>query len=118
MLSDDFDEMEQQALRIASWGDNVNVKIPVTTTNGEPTGILIRRLANEGVKLNVTALLTLGQVRAVTEYLDGGPASIVSVFAGRIADTGHDPIPIMSAALELVRSFDNIELLWAAPARS
>jgi transaldolase len=115
VFSDDFDEMERQAVKIAGWGDNVNVKIPVTNTAGESSAKLIRRLAADGVKLNVTALMTLGQVRTVAECLEGGPSAIVSVFAGRIADTGRDPVPLMSAALELVRDYPNIELLWASP---
>jgi transaldolase len=115
VFSDDFDEMERQAIKIAGWGDNVNVKIPVTNTAGESTAKLIRRLAADGVKLNVTALMTLAQVRMVAECLEGGPSAIVSVFAGRIADTGRDPVPLMSAALELVRDYPNIELLWASP---
>jgi transaldolase len=115
VFSDDFDEMERQAVKIAGWGDNVNVKIPVTNTAGESSAKLIRRLAADGVKLNVTALMTLGQVHTVAECLEGGPSAIVSVFAGRIADTGRDPVPLMSAALELVRDYPNIELLWASP---
>jgi transaldolase len=115
VFSDDFDEMERQAVKIAGWGGNVNVKIPVTNTAGESSAKLIRRLAADGVKLNVTALMTLGQVRTVAECLEGGPSAIVSVFAGRIADTGRDPVPLMSAALELVREYPNIELLWASP---
>jgi transaldolase len=115
VFSDDFDEMERQAIKIAGWGDNVNVKIPVTNTAGESTAKLIRRLAADGVKLNVTALMTLAQVRTVADCLEGGPSAIVSVFAGRIADTGRDPVPLMSAALELVRDYPNIELLWASP---
>src|ERR1700730_17421484 len=109
VFSDEFDEMERQALRIASWADNVNVKIPVTNTDGESSVKLIRRLAGDGIKLNVTALMTLSQVRIVAESLEDGPESIVSVFAGRIADTGRDPIPMMAAALELVRPFPNVE---------
>jgi transaldolase len=115
VFSDDFDEMERQAVKIAGWGDNVNVKIPVTNTAGESSAKLIRRLAADGVKLNVTALMTLGQVRTVADCLEGGPSAIVSVFAGRVADTGRDPVPLMSAALELVRDYPNIELLWASP---
>jgi transaldolase len=115
VFSDDFEEMERQALRIASWGSNVYVKIPVTTTRGESSAKLIRRLASDGIPLNVTALMTLAQVRAVSECLEGGAEAIVSVFAGRIADTGRDPVPVMAAALELVRPFSNVELLWASP---
>jgi transaldolase len=115
VFSDEFDDMERQAIRISSWADNVNVKIPVTNTTGESSAKLIRRLAADGVRLNVTALMTLAQVRAVTECLENGPPSIVSVFAGRIADTGYDPVPLMAAARELVSPYGNIELLWASP---
>jgi len=107
--------MERQAMRIASWGDNVLVKIPVTDTAGEPSNKVVRRLAAEGVKLNVTAIMTLSQVRSVGECLENGPASVVSVFAGRIADTGRDPLPLMAGALEILRPFPNVELLWASP---
>jgi transaldolase len=115
VFSDDFDEMERQANEIASWAENVNVKIPVTNTRGESSGKLIQRLSNDGVRLNITALMTLSQVRAVAEHLEGGAPSIVSVFAGRVADTGRDPVPLMSAAKELLRPYDHIELLWASP---
>src|SRR5436853_3038875 len=95
VFADDFSEMQRQALEIASWGPNVNVKIPVTNTRGEFAGALIERLAKRGVKLNVTALLTLDQVERVTERLSAATPAIISVFAGRIADTGVDPVPIM-----------------------
>src|SRR5204863_6033004 len=96
----------RQALEIATWGDNVNVKIPVTNTRSEPSTELIRALAAAGVKLNVTAICTLEQVRDVAQALAGGPPSIVSVFAGRIADTGRDPIPLMREALAICRRSD------------
>jgi transaldolase len=115
VFADDFDEMEQQALEIASWADNVYVKIPVTNTKGEPSDKLLRRLSQAGVKLNVTALMTLDQVRWVGDCLAGGPSSYVSVFAGRIADTGRDPVPMMAAAVELLRPYPHIELIWASP---
>lgn len=115
VFADDFAEMEQQALEIASWGENVYVKVPVTNTKGKSTDSLVRQLAAAGVKLNVTALMTLNQVRRVSECLAGGPPSNVSVFAGRIADTGRDPMPIMAAAVELLRPYRNIELIWASP---
>jgi transaldolase len=115
VFSDEFAEMEAQARRIASWGENVYVKIPVTTTQGESAIPLVRALARAGVKQNVTALMTLGQVRDVTEALGPGPPSCVSVFAGRIADTGRDPIPMMAAAVELLRPYPQIELIWASP---
>lgn len=115
VFSDEQDEMERQARTIASWGENVYVKIPVTTTTGESTAKLTARLTSAGIKLNITAILSLGQVRASVEALEGTTAGIVSVFAGRIADTGRDPIPIMAAALELVSLDPSIELLWASP---
>jgi len=115
VLSDEFDEMERQALEISSWGENVYVKIPVTNTRREPSYDLLRRLARAGVKVNVTALMTLDQVRDVSVALVGGPPSCVSVFAGRIADTGRDPVPLMAAAVELLRPYPHLELLWASP---
>jgi len=115
VFADDFQEMEQQALEIASWAENVFVKVPVTNAQGKPSDNLICRLAKAGVKLNVTALMTLDQVRRISECLGGGPPCNVSVFAGRIADTGRDPVPIMAAAVELVRPYPNIELIWTSP---
>ncbi len=115
VFSDDFDEMERQARIIASWGKEVYVKIPVTNTKRESALPLIGRLAEAGVKLNVTAVMTLSQVRDLCLVLAGGPPSVVSVFAGRIADTGRDPMPLMTAAVELTRLASNIELLWASP---
>lgn len=115
VFSDDFDEMERQARRMKSWGENVFVKIPVTNTKGESAAPLIRRLADAGVKQNVTALMTLGQVHEVTCALAGGPSANISVFAGRIADTGRDPVPIMQAALAIIAAEPQIELIWASP---
>ena len=115
VFADDFEEMEQQALEIASWGENVQVKIPVTNTRGEHADVLLRRLAGAGVQVNVTALLTLDQVRRVSQSLSDGPPSKISVFAGRIADTGRDPVPMMAAAVELLRPYPNLELIWASP---
>ncbi len=115
VFSDEFAEMERQALEIAGWGPNVYVKIPITNTRGESSESLARRLVRAGVKLNVTALLTLDQVRAVRDWLVGGPPSFVSVFAGRIADTGRDPVPLMSAAVAQLRASPNLELIWASP---
>jgi transaldolase len=115
VFSDDFDEMEQQALQISSWGENVYVKIPVTNTTGEPSGAVVRALADRGVKVNVTAMMTPAQVAEVVEWLAGGPSSYVSVFAGRVADSGLDPVPIMSESLEFVRQHPNVELIWASP---
>ena len=115
VFSDDFDEMGEQARRISSWGRNVYVKIPVTNTKGESASKLIRSLSDDGIKLNVTALMTLAQVRSVAESLRGGVSSYVSVFAGRIADSGRDPVPIMAAAVELLGAYPGLELIWASP---
>jgi len=115
VFSDDFDEMEAQARRIASWGENVHVKIPVTNTRGESSVPLVRVLARAGVKLNVTALMTLDQVVAVSSALCSGPPSYVSVFAGRVADTGRDPVPLMAAAVRILSAFPHVELIWASP---
>jgi transaldolase len=115
VFADDFGEMERQATEIASWGENVLVKIPITNTQGKFCGHLLRRLSRAGVRVNVTALLTLEQVREASECLADGPLAKVSVFAGRIADTGRDPVPTMAAAVELLRPYPNIELIWASP---
>jgi transaldolase len=115
VFSDDFEEMEQQAMKIAGWGENVFVKIPVTNTKREPAYDLLRRLSQRKVKLNVTALMTLTQVRDVLENLNADVPSFVSVFAGRIADTGRDPLPIMAAAVELMKDMRRAELIWASP---
>jgi transaldolase len=115
VFSDEFGEMERQAHEIASWGGNVYVKVPVTNTRSEPACALIRRLASAGVQLNVTAVMTLSQVREVSGALAGGAPSFVSVFAGRIADTGRDPTPLMAAAVELLRPYPNQQLIWASP---
>ncbi len=115
VFADDHDEMLRQARRIASWGGNVYVKIPVTDTTGASTAEVARELAESGVHLNVTALMTIGQVKVVAAALAGGPAAIISVFAGRIADTGRDPIPLMQAALAAMAPYRQLELLWASP---
>lgn len=115
VFSDDFEEMERQALEIASWAENVYVKIPVTNTRGESSGPLIRRLSSAGVQVNVTALLTLDQVAQVAKCMSGSSKSFISVFAGRIADTGRDPTPIMAQAVRLLRPQPSIELIWASP---
>jgi transaldolase len=115
VFSDDFAEMERQAREITKWGHNVYVKIPVTNTRGESSAKLIRTLAQAGVKLNVTALLELDQVRAVSAALAGKQPACISVFAGRIADTGRDPVPLMATAVELVDLYSNLELIWASP---
>jgi transaldolase len=114
VFSDDFPEMRRQALKIAAWQENVYVKIPVTNTRRESSVPLIRELSGEGVRLNVTAILTLGQVRGVAEALQPAVPSVVSVFAGRIADTGRDPAPLMRAALALLEQQPAAELLWAS----
>jgi transaldolase len=115
VLSDDFDEMESQALIISSWGKNVYVKIPVTNTRGQSCAPLIHRLAKHGVKINVTAVMTLDQVDAVASSLRNGPPSCISIFAGRVADAGCDPLPILCGALTRIRTQPQIELIWASP---
>jgi transaldolase len=115
VFSDDFHEMETQAREIASWGGNVYVKVPVTNTRGEFCGPLVRRLTATGVQVNVTALLTLEQVRQVADCLAPQTPSYVSVFAGRIADTGRDPVPMMSEAVSVLRRLPRVELIWASP---
>jgi len=115
VFSDDFKEMERQALEIASWGDNVYVKIPITNTKKEPCYDLVNTLSHQGVKLNVTALMTLDQVQHVVNNLNADVASYISIFAGRIADTGRDPIPIMKEALSLMNHQPLSELIWASP---
>lgn len=114
VFSDEFAEMRRQALKISSWGTNVYVKIPVTNTRGESSAPLIRELAREGVKLNVTAILTLEQVETVARALDPAVPAFVSVFAGRIADTGIDPMPIMRASKAAIASLPKAELIWAS----
>ncbi len=115
VFSDDFAEMERQALEIASWGENVYVKIPVTNTKQETSYALVEKLAAKKVKLNVTAIMTLTQVRDVVASLDPNVPSYVSVFAGRIADTGRDPVPLMAAAVEQLKVAPAAELIWASP---
>ena len=114
VFADDFPSMAEQARAIATWGPNVNVKIPVSTTKGQPSNELIRGLSSEGVTLNITAIFTLDQVRGVAAALDPSTPAIVSVFAGRIADTGVDPIPHMRACKEILASRPQAELLWAS----
>lgn len=115
VFADEFSEMEKQARIIAEWADNVFVKIPITNTKGQSSAELVHRLSRDGIKLNVTALLTLDQVREVTAALAGGTQACVSVFAGRIADTGRDPVPLMAAAVEMLREVPDAELIWASP---
>ena len=114
VFADDFASMAEQARTIAAWGPNVNVKIPVTNTKGQSAGELLRTLSSEGVVLNVTAIFTLDQVRAVADALDPATPAIISVFAGRIADTGMDPIPHMLACKQILGSRPKAELLWAS----
>ncbi len=115
VFSDEFEEMERQALKIASWGANVFVKIPITNTRGESARPLICRLSGRGVQLNVTAVMTMRQVREVSRAMSACPAGYVSVFAGRIADTGRDPVPMMREAVELLALYEQLQLIWASP---
>lgn len=115
VFSDDFAEMERQAMEIASWGDNVYVKIPVTNTKQETCYALVKKLGGQKVKMNVTAIMTLTQVRDVVAALNPTVPSYVSVFAGRIADTGCDPLPMMAAAVEMLKVAPAAELIWASP---
>ena len=115
VFSDEFDDMERQAREIATWGEHVFVKIPVTNTRRAPAYDLIHRLSHDGVKVNVTAMMTLEQVREVVHAVKGGAPSNVSVFAGRIADTGRDPVPLMTEAVSILRAEPKAELIWASP---
>lgn len=115
VFSDEFDEMRRQALQIAGWGKNVYVKIPVTNTRAEPSTELIRELAKKGVRLNVTAMMPLAQVREVSQAIGSAAPACISVFAGRVADTGRDPVPLMAAAVEMLAPYPNQELIWASP---
>ncbi len=115
VFSDDFGEMRRQAHRIASWASNVCVKIPVTNTHGVSSAPLVSELTAEGLRLNVTALLTLDQVRSIAASLENGPGAIVSLFAGRIADTGRDAVAVAAEAVEILASDPGLELLWASP---
>lgn len=115
VFADTEAEMERQARKIATWGPNVYVKIPITNTQSLSTANLVRRLSHDGIQLNVTALMTTQQVSEITEALAGGAPAFVSVFAGRIADTGRDPLPIMTRALEIMRPEKQLQLIWASP---
>ena len=115
VFADEFGEMERQAVEIADWGRNVYVKIPVMNTKLETSYDLVRKLSQAGVQLNITAIMTLEQVRKVAEAVQGGSSSFVSVFAGRVADTGVDPVPLMKEALKLLKKAKNAKLLWASP---
>jgi len=115
VFSDEFDEMEKQALEIASWAENIYVKIPITNTKAESTIQLISYLTSKNVKVNVTAMMTVNHVKSVLSALANGPGSYVSVFAGRIADAGHDPLPVMEEVVRLLMGHPEIELIWASP---
>jgi transaldolase len=115
VFSDEFEEMAREAERIAGWGPNVYVKIPITNTRRQSSAALVKRLAHQGIKVNVTALTTLAQVHEMLPALAEGPPAYLSIFAGRIADTGRDPVPVMASAVELLRPLRNVELLWASP---
>jgi transaldolase len=115
VLSDDFAVMHRQAIELAGWGTNVYVKIPITDTHGRSSAALLRQLSAEDVRLNVTAILTPDQVALAAEAVAASPAAVISVFAGRIADTGRDPVPLMIQALEILKPYPTMELLWASP---
>jgi transaldolase len=115
VFADDFPTMERQAMEIASWGPKVNVKIPVTNTKGEFCGPLVKRLSEAGVQVNVTAVMTLDQVQRITDQLAPQTPAIVSVFAGRIADTGRDPVPVMAESVRILKARPKAELIWASP---
>ena len=115
VFSDDLKEMIEQATEIASWGRNVNVKIPITNSKGVETTQVVRELSSQGVALNITAILTVEQVRNVVESLDDNSVAFISVFAGRIADTGRDPIPLMQNAIQIMKEKPKSELIWASP---
>lgn len=115
VFADDFPTMEGQALEIASWGKSINVKIPVTNTKGEFCGPLVERLSKAGVQVNVTAVMTIEQVRRITACLAAQTPAIISVFAGRIADTGRDPVPLMAEAVRIMQAKPKAELIWASP---
>jgi len=115
VFSDDFDEMVKQGLEIASWGENVNVKIPITNSKGMSTGSVIKHLSGEGVSINATALMTVDQVKKVLDSANSSTKNYISIFAGRIADTGRDPVPLMKKALQMIKQSPNSELIWASP---
>ena len=115
VFADEFGQMERQAVEIADWGRNVYVKIPVMNTKRKTSYDLVRKLSQAGVQLNITAIMTLEQVRKVAEAVQGGSSCFVSVFAGRVADTGVDPIPMMQESLQILKTTPNAELLWASP---
>jgi transaldolase len=115
VVSDDLEEMYNQAKTIASWGNNVSVKIPITNTKSESVFDIVKRLSDEGVKVNVTAMMTLEQVDLILPALKNSPGAFISIFAGRIADTGVDPLNIMKGAMDRLKDYPNVELIWASP---
>lgn len=115
VFSDEFEEMERQAIEISKWAANVYVKLPITNTRGVSTASLVRRLSGRGVKVNVTAIMTLAQVRDVVINLEIGVPACISVFAGRIADTGVDPVPVMAASVAMAAAQPDAEVIWASP---
>jgi transaldolase len=115
VFADTEDDIRRQALTISKWATNVYVKIPVTTTKGEPLTDLVRQLSRMGVKVNVTAIFTLEQVQAITDAVAGGAPSFISIFAGRIADTGRDPVPLLEQALDIMAAVPETECIWASP---
>jgi transaldolase len=115
VFADEFSEMERQARRITTWGKHVSVKIPITNTRQESAIPLVRKLSHEGIALNVTAIFTLDQVQAVVDAVKDGAPCYVSVFAGRIADTGVDPVPLMAESVKRLRAAPNTQLIWASP---
>lgn len=115
VFADEMPEMERQALTIAQWGRNVYVKIPITNTRGESTKDLIQKLSAKGLRLNITAITTLDQVRNIVSCFSGSPSSYISIFAGRIADTGVDPFDLMEEAVRILKPYPNLELIWASP---
>ncbi len=115
VFADDFDSMFDQAMMISGWGDNLNVKIPITNTKGESAIPLIERLVGEGVKLNITAMMTAAQIESCVKVLGGSPPCYLSLFAGRVADSGRDPIPVMEEALRFMSPQPQLELIWASP---
>lgn len=115
IFSDNIEDMEKEALEISSWGKNVCVKIPITNSKGEYTADLIKKLSSQNVNINVTALFTIDQVKKVIDNFSKDTQNIISIFAGRIADSGVDPMPIMKEAVSLAKKYNNIEILWASP---
>jgi transaldolase len=114
VLSDDFNEMERQGKEIASWGENVYVKIPISNCAGEPT-TEVKKLVKQGCKLNITAVMTIGQIKSVVDHLDSDIPSYVSIFGGRIADTGQDPVETFQKALNILMDLPKCEIIWASP---